>query len=140
MGAGGYKGVSRRVVFRAGAVAGVGAVSGAVPAEAGGDPGADDLVLHHGEIHTMDDADRVVEVLAVHDGRIGYAGDSLAAARRAVSGRARLVDLRGRTAVPGIIDNHNHLVLMGNRPGRHTPLENAYSVADVAATYRQRAG
>ena len=29
--------------------------------------------------------------------------------------------------VPGIIDNHNHLVLMGNRPGFHTPLENAHS-------------
>ena len=35
------------------------------------------------------------------------------------------------TVVPGIIDNHNHMVLMGNRPGYHTPLENAHSVADV---------
>ena len=36
-----------------------------------------------------------------------------------------MIDLRGRTVVPGIIDNHNHIVLMGNRPGYHTPLENA---------------
>src|SRR5690606_32143012 len=33
----------------------------------------------------------------------------------------------------------NHIVLMGNRPGYHTPLENAYSIADVQAIYAQRA-
>ncbi|MGH9214483.1 MAG: hypothetical protein ACRD2C_28010 [Acidimicrobiales bacterium] len=43
------------------------------------------------------------------------------------------------TVVPGIIDNHNHIVLMGNRPGHHTPLENAYSIADVQQTYARRA-
>jgi len=41
--------------------------------------------------------------------------------------------------VPGIIDNHNHIVLMGNRPGYHTPLENAYSIPDVQAIYAARA-
>ena len=35
------------------------------------------------------------------------------------------------SVVPGIIDNHNHIVAMGNRPGYHTPLENATSIADV---------
>ncbi|HEV8559426.1 MAG TPA: amidohydrolase family protein [Actinophytocola sp.] len=124
----------------AGAVVGAGAVGGAVPAEAtGGAPGVDDLVLYGGKIHTMDRAGRVVGVVAVRDGRVVYVGDSLGAARRVVSERARLVNLHGRTAIPGIIDNHNHVVLMGNRPGRHTPLENAYSIADVAAAYRERA-
>ncbi|HET9346565.1 MAG TPA: amidohydrolase family protein, partial [Candidatus Limnocylindrales bacterium] len=42
------------------------------------------------------------------------------------------------TVVPGIIDNHNHIVLMGNRPGYHTPLENAYSIADIQDTYADR--
>jgi len=41
--------------------------------------------------------------------------------------------------VPGIIDNHNLIVLMGNRPGFHTPLENAYSIPDVQAIYAERA-
>ena len=41
--------------------------------------------------------------------------------------------------VPGIIDNHNHLVLMGNRPGYHTPLENAHSLAEALAIYTARA-
>ena len=45
--------------------------------------------------------------------------------RRPARSGTKVVDLRGRTVVPGIIDNHNHIVLMGNRPGYHTPLENA---------------
>ncbi|HEV2782521.1 MAG TPA: amidohydrolase family protein [Actinophytocola sp.] len=127
-------------MFRAsavGTVATVGAVSGAAPAGARPARPAGDLVLFNGRIHTM--AGRVVEVLAIHDGRIVYAGHQLTAARRSLPDHARLINLRGRTAIPGIIDNHNHIVLMGNRPGHHTPLENAYSIADVARTYRDRA-
>jgi predicted amidohydrolase YtcJ len=47
--------------------------------------------------------------------------------------------LTGRTVVPGIIDNHNHIVLMGNRPGYHTPLENALSIREVQETISTRA-
>lgn len=152
LGAGEQGGVTRRTAFKAGAAAAAGAMaagplSGA-PAAAAEQPEqpeerhaseAAGLILHRGEIHTMDAAGRVVEVVAISDGRIVYAGDSLGAAQRAVPGGARRLDLRGRTAIPGIIDNHNHIVLMGNRPGRHTPLENASSIADVARTYRDRA-
>jgi predicted amidohydrolase YtcJ len=78
-------------------------------------------------------------VLAIRDGRVAYAGNSLNSALRTLPERPRVIDLRGHTAIPGIIDNHNHIVLMGNRPGRHTPLENAYTIADVQRTYRARA-
>ena len=54
-------------------------------------------------------------------------------------GDTRTINLKGRTVVPGIVDNHNHIVLMGNRPGYHTPLENAYSIEDVQETYAERA-
>ena len=50
-----------------------------------------------------------------------------------------MINLKGRTVVPGIIDNHNHIVLMGNRPGYHTPLENAFSIRDVQETLAARA-
>lgn len=147
MGADGYKGVSRRTVFRAGAAGAVTglpfAVSGAGRAEATdqrhGAPTAADLILYNGRLHTMDVRSRVAEVLAIHSGQIVYIGNDLGTARRVVPHRTGLVNLHGRTAIPGIIDNHNHVVLMGNRPGRHTPLENAYSIADVVRTYRDRA-
>jgi predicted amidohydrolase YtcJ len=51
----------------------------------------------------------------------------------------RVINLRGRTAVPGLIDNHNHIILLGLRPGHDTRLETAASIADVQAAIRARA-
>jgi hypothetical protein len=95
-----------------------------------------DLLLVNGRIHTMDAGDRIVSSVAIKDGRfveVGYSN------RYNHGNETRVIDLRGRTVVPGIIDNHNHIVLMGNRPGYHTPLENAYSIPDVQAIYAARA-
>jgi len=95
-----------------------------------------DLILVNGRIHTMDAGNRIVSSVAIKDGRFIDVDTS----QRYYQGReTRLIDLRGRTVVPGIIDNHNHFVLMGNRPGFHTPLENAYSIPDVQALYAARA-
>jgi predicted amidohydrolase YtcJ len=95
-----------------------------------------DIILNNGRIHTMDDLNRVVSTIAIKDGRFLEVGNGA----HWPPGRATsVIDLRGRTVVPGIIDNHNHLVLMGNRPGHHTPLENARSIADVQAIYAARA-
>src|SRR5712691_9606536 len=88
---------------------------------------APDTVLVNGKIHTMDDENTVASAVSIRDGRFAEVGN----ASRGHHGRdTRVIDLRGRTVVPGIIDNHNHIVLMGNRPGFHTPLENAYSIPD----------
>ena len=129
-------GISRRTVLRGAAVAGAAPGPGRHGTE--GSFRAD-LILHNGRIHTMDGRNRVVGVVAIGEGRIVYAGDNVNTARHGFEDKPRMIDLRGRTAIPGIIDCHNHVVLMGNRPGHHTPLENAYSIADVQATYRARA-
>ena len=140
----GDSGLSRRDVLRGGAVAAaaIAVAGGATPAVAeqyqDGSLRAD-LVLYNGRIHTMDARDRVASVVAIRDGKIVYVGHDERAARHGFDGNPRTVDLRGRVAVPGLIDCHNHIVLMGNRPGHHTPLENACSVADVQDTYRRRA-
>lgn len=140
-------GLSRRNVLRGGAVAGAaaafGAVTGSTPAVANEDYKEGtlraDLVLYNGRIHTMDSRNRVASAVAIQDGKIVYVGNDERAARRGFDGNPRTINLRGRVAIPGLIDCHNHIVLMGNRPGYHTPLENAYSIADVRDTYRQRA-
>lgn len=139
--------LSRRTLLRGGAAAGAavtlaGMASG-TPASAQENyrEGAlrADLVLYNGRFHTMDSRGRTASVVAVRDGKIVYVGDDARAARGGFDGDPRAIDLRGRVAIPGLIDCHNHIVLMGNRPGYHTPLENAYSLADVRDTYRQRA-
>src|SRR5712691_5067283 len=97
---------------------------------------APDTVLINGKIHTMDDESTVVSAVSITDGRFAEVGH---ASRPRHGPNTRVIDLRGRTVVPGIIDSHNHIVLMGNRPGYHTPLENANSIPDVQTIYAARA-
>ncbi len=94
--------------------------------------GDEEIVLYNGRIHTMDAQNRVVSGVVIRNGRFVEVD-------KGTPRHGRAIDLRGRTVVPGIIDNHNHIILMGNRPGYHTPLENAYSIADVQQTYAARA-
>ena len=145
--------VSRRAVLMTGAVTGAAAAgsmalagqAAAAPASAArggngrGTSPDGDLILHNGRIFTMDDAGPVANTVAIRGGYVVYVGNSLGAAEQQFASRPRVIDLHGRMAVPGLIDCHNHFVLMGNRPGHHTPLENAYSVADVQALYAARA-
>jgi predicted amidohydrolase YtcJ len=129
------------------AMAGTAAAStGDAAAGSGGEAGrgqrtspAGDLILFNGGIHTMDDAGTVASVIAIRGGFVAYVGHSFGIAQQQFTTKPRAIDLGGRMAVPGLIDCHNHIVLMGNRPGHHTPLENAYSIADVQAIYAARA-
>ncbi len=41
--------------------------------------------------------------------------------------------------MPGLIDNHNHIVLLGLRPGYDTRLETAASIADMQQLIQARA-
>jgi predicted amidohydrolase YtcJ len=151
-------GVSRRAVLRTGAVTGAAAAGGMAMAPAaaaastgdaagsGGQAGrgqrtspAGDLILYNGRIHTMDGSGTVASVIAIRGGFVAYVGRSVGIAQQQFTTKPEAIDLRGRMAVPGLIDCHNHIVLMGNRPGHHTPLENAYSIADVQAIYAARA-
>jgi predicted amidohydrolase YtcJ len=50
----------------------------------------------------------------------------------------RVINLGGRSAITGLVDNHNHFLLLGLRPGHDTRLETAASIADVQAAIRAR--
>jgi hypothetical protein len=145
-------GVSRRAVLKTGAITGAAASVAAAgslavtgTAEAAAKPAvsrtspSEDLILSNGRIYTMDGNGTVASVVAIRGGFVAYVGNSVPAAKRQFAGEPQVIDLHGRTAVPGLIDCHNHFVLMGNRPGHHTPLENAASIADVQALYAIRA-
>jgi predicted amidohydrolase YtcJ len=141
------RGPSRRRVLATGAaaaVAGMGASPGTAWAGAPGDPGAGsgetgrerpgDLALVNGKILTQDEKGSVASAVLIRDGKFAEVGRSVR-----TGSDVRVINLRGRTVVPGIIDDHNHIVLMGLRPGYHTPLENAASVPQALATLKARA-
>ena len=93
-----------------------------------------DLILTNGRIQTMDARNAIVESVAIRRGRFQAVGGRIPARGNGT----RVVNLRGRTVIPGIIDAHNHFVNLGNRPGYHTILENARSLRDVQQTLSDR--
>ncbi|HMF87039.1 MAG TPA: amidohydrolase family protein [Gemmatimonadaceae bacterium] len=72
-----------------------------------------DLVLVNGKIYTVDKARPTVSALAVQGGRILFAGSD-AEARRLGNTSTAVIDLGGRTVIPGIIDAHAHLLGLGD--------------------------
>jgi predicted amidohydrolase YtcJ len=66
-----------------------------------------DTVITHGKILTVDADFRVVEALAVDDGRIVARGTS-AEVMRYAGADTKTIDVAGATVVPGLIDNHFH--------------------------------
>jgi predicted amidohydrolase YtcJ len=70
---------------------------------------APDSILYNGRIVTVDERFSVVEAVAIRGERIvavGTAADLLMLKGQAT----QLVDLRGKTVIPGLIDNHAHFI------------------------------
>ena len=89
------------------------------------------LRIVHGRIHTMDAKDTVIASVTIKDAKFVKGAAPVPA--------ACTIDVHGKTVVPGLIDNHNHFILLGERPGHDARLENAASVADVQAALAARA-
>src|SRR5262245_58685192 len=71
-----------------------------------------DLVLRNGVFYTVASPGRVQGTLVARNGRIAYLGPDAGAAEFQ-SKRAKVIDLHGRSAVPGLIDAHSHLLNLG---------------------------
>ncbi len=71
-----------------------------------------DLVITNARIYTVDDARPVVQAMAIRDGRVLFTG-SLREAMALRGATTRLVDLGGRTVIPGMVDAHAHLLGLG---------------------------
>jgi predicted amidohydrolase YtcJ len=99
-------------------------------------PGGRFLLLTNGKIHTMDAKRTVVSKVRIANGTFVEVGEAASAA----GGCTDTVDLRGRTVIPGMIDNHFHVQLVGSRPGYETrAIETAFSIAEVQSVIRERA-
>jgi len=72
-----------------------------------------DLIITNARIYTADDARPVVEAVAVAGGKVLFSGN--AAGALALKGAAtRVVDLGGRTVIPGMVDAHGHVAGLGD--------------------------
>jgi len=73
---------------------------------------AADTVLVNGKIITLDDASSIVQAIAIHDGGVLAVGSNEDIRKRA-DGWTNVIDLGGRTVVPGLMDSHIHALRAG---------------------------
>jgi len=76
---------------------------------------ASGIVLYNGMIHTMDASNSVVSSVRLQNNLITAVGNQ-DEETLGVDGDCR-IDLSGRTAIPGLIDNHSHIIGRGLKPG-----------------------
>jgi len=99
----------RNLLAGAGALAGATLIGGrSVMAQSR----ASSMIFTGGPILTIDDAMPTAEAVAVRNGVIVAVG-SLDAARAAVGRNAQVVNLDGRTLLPGFFDPHGHVSMVG---------------------------
>jgi len=154
MAAGDSKGLSRKQFLIGAAAVGVGGALGAPGAAAkpvrvqvrSAHPeqgrGAD-VALVNGRIHTFDGSSRIVSEALIENGRFTLVGNPKDKAERdkkdKITDRSvEVIDLKGRTVVPGLIEGHVHVVSLANRPGYHVVIENARNIAEIQAILAAR--
>jgi predicted amidohydrolase YtcJ len=99
---------------------------------------AADSIYSGGPIYTADDAQARVELVAVRDGRIIYAGAEADAPDNLVGANTRSIDLDGAAMYPGFTDSHVHVIGLGARE-RLLNLEGTESIADLQARVAEAA-
>jgi predicted amidohydrolase YtcJ len=94
-----------------------------------------DLRLVNGDIHTMDSQHRIVHEVTIQEGKFAYVGPS---GKHPLDACTTVIDLRGRTVVPGLIDKHNHFVLFGLRVGHDIELEGTTTIPQAMVLLKHR--
>jgi predicted amidohydrolase YtcJ len=68
-----------------------------------------DTILVNGKIITVDDRFTTAQALAIKNQRVVASGSS-ADIRKLADANTKVIDLKGRTVIPGLIDNHSHWI------------------------------
>jgi predicted amidohydrolase YtcJ len=95
-----------------------------------------DLVLRGGTVITVDKDWRIAQAVAIKDGRFVAVGSNEEIAGR-IGPSTQVIELSGKTAVPGLIDSHLHL-LFATLNGPAVQLLGANSIADVQRAIGER--
>jgi predicted amidohydrolase YtcJ len=68
-----------------------------------------DVILRNGKVVTVDDRFTIAQAIAIRGERVLATGTDDEIGKLA-SAQTRVIDLRGRTVIPGLIDNHAHFM------------------------------
>ena len=96
-----------------------------------------DLILHRGLFTTLDRSNPSASAVAIKDGLItavGHEGDVMKLAATST----KIVDLKGRRVLPGLIDNHLHIIRGGLNYNMELRWDGVWSLADAMAMLKKQ--
>src|ERR1700720_2057471 len=96
-----------------------------------------DLILHQGRFATLDHSNPTASAVAIKDGRfvqVGHERDIMPLAGR----ETRVIDLKGRRVLPGLIDNHLHIIRGGLNFNMELRWDGVKSLADAMAMLKRQ--
>lgn len=96
-----------------------------------------DLIVHHAKVVTVDPQFRIVEAMAVRGDRIVAVGKDEDILKHA-GPKTKVIDLDGRTVLPGLMDSHTHPTGAAMYEFDH-PIPEMETIADVLKYIEQRA-
>ncbi len=103
-------------------------------------PSSPETIYTGGDILTMSDQNPVVEAVAVKDGKIAGVGTK-AGLLQMFGGAKKIVNLEGKTMLPGFIDSHSHFfqaaMIAGYVNVSPPPIGPGYSIAEIVAVLRE---
>ena len=97
-----------------------------------------DLVLLHGKVVTVDSRFSIAQAIAIGQERIAAVGTD-AQIEQYVGPRTRVIDLHGRTVIPGLIDSHIHAIRAGLTYDYEVHWDRVTSLAEGLRMLREQA-
>jgi predicted amidohydrolase YtcJ len=98
---------------------------------------APDIILHRGLFTTLDRSTPTASAVAIKDGvftAVGHDNDVM----KLAGPSTRIIDLKGRRVLPGLIDNHLHIIRGGLNFNMELRWDGVRSLADAMAMLRQQ--
>jgi len=97
-----------------------------------------DLILHHGKVVTVDRSFSIQQAVAVKHGKIVAVGSDADVLKNERGPATKVIDLHGKTLLPGLVDSHVHALDAGLSEFR-APLPPLNSFATVRSFIKQQA-
>ncbi|MGK5020856.1 amidohydrolase [Janthinobacterium sp. LB2P10] len=96
------------------------------------------MILHNGRFHTVDRTQPLASAVAIADGKFLAVGD-LEDVMRHRGPATQVIDLHGRTVIPGLNDSHLHLIRGGLNYNLELRWEGVPSLADALRMLKEQA-